>query len=113
MKKKYVILLLAILIAGCEQSSSEWGIVTLKISSIGNTTIEKFNVTSTTALSLLKYRHKVETTYGNYVKCIDDVCANKEYVWTFYVDGEKSTIGASQYIVKNGDEIEFRFNKGG
>jgi len=61
----------------------------LKIVSIGNTTTERFDVTKATALSLLGYRHGVETTYGNYVSCIDKVCANKEYKWDFYVNGKK------------------------
>lgn len=93
------------------QNNNEWGIVTLRISSIGNSTIERFNSSGTTAIELLEHRHDVKKNYGEYVECIDDVCGNKEYMWTFYVNGEKSVVGASQYNVKKEDEIEFKFDE--
>lgn len=85
------------------------GNATLIIKSIGRTTTEKFKVVDATALELLKHRHKVELTYGKYLKCIDDVCANKEYMWNWYVNERLLSLGADDYKVKDGDKIKFEF----
>jgi hypothetical protein len=111
MKKIFAIILLIIL-SGCAQSENNPGIAAVKISTIGNTTQENFIVNGTTAVELIKYRHKIETTYGNYIKCIDDVCVDKEYMWNFYINGKKGAISAFQYKVQDKDNIEWRFEKG-
>lgn len=89
------------------------GTATLTIKSIGNTTAERLRFNSVTALSLLEHKHSAETTYGKYITCIDGVCANREYVWVFNVNGEKMNMAANNYNVKDGDNISFVFiNKG-
>ena len=101
------------IVIGC--SSEEFdtkGNATLVIKTLGNTTTEKYQIKDATAHDLLKYKHDIKLTYGNYLECIDNVCANKEYIWTFYVNDAESPLGVKQYEVKRDDRIEFRFGKG-
>ena len=96
-----------------QQQSSE-GNVTLIIRSIGNTTTEKFKVVKATASELLKDKHKVDLNYGKYIRCIDGVCVNREYMWSFYLNDKLAQLGAYNYFVKDGDKIRFEFtNRGG
>ena len=113
MNKKILFLVLLLFLGCSEQIEDNHGEATLVIKSIGNTTTQKYNVNGVTAYELLDFGHEVELTYGDYLRCIDDVCANKEYVWTFYVNEAESSLGAKQYTVKRGDRIGFRFDKGG
>lgn len=94
------------------QQRSE-GAVTLTIKSIGNTTTEKFRVKGATALDVLKRTHNVALTYSNYIKCIDGVCVNKEYMWFFYINNKSGSSGADKYRLKDGDSIRFEFTRGG
>jgi hypothetical protein len=48
---------------------------------------------------------------AGYIKCIDGVCGGKEYHWTYYVNGKMMPKRASNYLVKRGEIIEFRFAK--
>lgn len=111
---KLILVILGVLIVGCSvQEGNTQGTATLVIESIGNTTTQKYEINDVTAYELLDYGHDLKVTYGDYLKCIDDVCANKEYVWTFYVNDIQSSEGVERYIVKRGDRIEFKFNNGG
>jgi hypothetical protein len=70
----------------------------------------------TTALELLKSTHTVETKefvgIGAYVTSVN---GNKETTgknfWALYVNGKQSQVGASEYIVKNGDKIEWKLEE--
>ncbi len=84
--------------------------VTLIITTLGKTSIDKFDVTGFTALEVLESTHDVETTAG-YVKCIDSVCGGKEYHWLYYVNGKTVPKSSADYQVKRSDIIEFRFGK--
>jgi hypothetical protein len=89
------------------------GEVTLIVTTLGGTSNERFDVKgSVSALRLLKENHDVETV-SSYVKCIDEVCTEKEYQWFFYVNGKRAAQSPDDYIVKRGEIIEFRFGKGG
>ena len=83
--------------------------MTLIVRSIGNTTSEKFNVVSATALDLLKYRHDVELSRNGFVKCIDEVCVKNDFTWTFYVDDEIVLSSVDKYYPKDGEIIELKF----
>ncbi len=85
--------------------------VTVIITTLGKTSTERFDVSVSTALDLLKAKHDVKTTSDYYIKCIDDVCTGSEYFWSFYVNGKMFPKSASTYQVKRGDIIEFRFGK--
>ncbi|MBW2980068.1 DUF4430 domain-containing protein [Candidatus Woesearchaeota archaeon] len=84
--------------------------VTVIITTLGKTSIERFDVTGFSALEVLESTHDVGTTSG-YIKCIDDVCGGKEYHWLYYVNGRSVPKSSDGYQVKRGDIIEFRFGK--
>lgn|SRR3989338_3712498 len=120
MKKSFALILLISLVAALilgglreskkEQQSNE-GNATLVIKSIGKTTTENFSSKDATAMDLLKYRHKLKTTIGGYIKCIDDVCVHSDYNWAFYVNNKSISLSASSYKVKDDDIIRFEFTR--
>lgn len=83
------------------------GNVTLVVESIGETTVEEFDIEGMVVLELLKSNHKVINDY--FVKCIDDLCADGKYSWLFYINGEIVPEGVQRYKVRRGDKVEFRF----
>ncbi|HEY9583963.1 MAG TPA: DUF4430 domain-containing protein [Candidatus Paceibacterota bacterium] len=46
---------------------------------------------------------------GYFVKSINGVKNSGGYYWTLYVNGQYSTLGATQYILKEGDRIEWKY----
>ena len=46
---------------------------------------------------------------GYFVKSINGVRNSGGYYWTLYVNGQYSTLGATQYILKEGDKIEWKY----
>ncbi len=75
-------------------------------------TISYQGVEGQTALALLKAGHVVESTtydFGDFVTSIDGQASDSATnFWAFYVNGTQSTVGAGDYITKNGDVIEWR-----
>jgi hypothetical protein len=68
------------------------------------------------ALTLLKQMHKVETKdfgkdLGEFVESIEGVKPGKDEFWSFYVNGKQAQVGASSYVTKKGDVIEWRLEK--
>ena len=101
------------LLVSCQKSnlSLSEGKAELVIKTIGNTTIEEFDKVGYTALEMLQINHDVKLTYGNVIKCIDNVCAQSGYWWPLYVNGKKASVGAQSYIVKNNDKVELVLSK--
>lgn len=67
-----------------------------------------------TAMDLLKSKAKVETTdssFGSFVVSINAVPNSTDHFWMFYVNGELASTGADQYQTKEGDKIEWRYEK--
>lgn len=66
------------------------------------------------ALALLKMTHKVETKdyggMGEFVESIDGIRPDGKHFWEFFVNGKSSNVGASSYILKNGDKIEWELS---
>jgi hypothetical protein len=65
------------------------------------------------AIELLKASNSVETDeypgVGEYVVAINGTKADSTTnFWSFYVNDKPSSVGASQYITKNGDMIEWK-----
>ena len=60
---------------------------------------------------MLQKEHEIKLTYGNAIKCIDNVCAESGYWWPLYVNGKKSSIGVQRYIVEDNDKIEIVLSK--
>lgn len=68
------------------------------------------------ALTLLKSLHQVETKdfgagLGEFVQSINGIKPNADQFWAFYVNGKSATVGASSYVTKKGDKIEWRMEK--
>ena len=101
------------LLVSCQKSnlSLNEGKAELVIKTIGSTEVEKFDKIGYTALEMLQTNHDVKLTYGNAIKCIDDICAQSGYWWPLDVNGKKASLGVQSYIVKNNDKIEFVLSK--
>ena len=123
MKLMFAAVLLGVLIAslsiqGQTTSSlgSESGEATLVIKTIGATKTERFKFSEGTPLGILKYNHRVETILNdNFVECIDEVCADGDYMWLFYVNNKTLNYGVKRYMLRDGDAVMFEFsnqNKG-
>jgi hypothetical protein len=65
-----------------------------------------------TALELLKAKYNIQTqnfgAAGDFVSTINGVTPDSSHFWSFYVNGVQSNVGASQYITKNTDTIEWK-----
>lgn len=63
------------------------------------------------ALELLKDKTQTQTedsSFGEYVVSINGKDGGGQKYWLFYVNGQPATVGASDYITKNNDTIEWR-----
>jgi len=64
-----------------------------------------------TAMELLKSFHTVETQdfgdLGEFVESIDGMKPDSRHYWAFYLNGEQSQVGASAYVTKPTDIIEW------
>lgn len=66
------------------------------------------------ALTLLKDANNVETqdsSYGVFVDSINSQANTNDSFWIFYVNGEMGAVAPDQYTCKDGDKIEWRFEK--
>jgi len=99
---------------GCrleKKDQSSEGEATLIIRSLGGTKTERFKFSKGTPLGILKYNHAVETMLNdNYVECIDNVCADGNYMWLFYVNNKTINYGVKRYTLKDGDVLMFEFS---
>jgi hypothetical protein len=63
------------------------------------------------ALVLLKKHAQVQTkssSIGDYVTSINGNDGGGSKYWIFYVNGQESQVGASAYVTKNSDQIEWK-----
>jgi hypothetical protein len=94
------------------KGKSSEGTATLVIKSLGGVKTERFKFSKGTPLGILKYNHRVDTFLNdNFIECIDDVCADGNYMWLFYVNNKTINYGVKKYILKDGDVIMFEFTK--
>lgn len=67
-----------------------------------------------TALDLLKERAEIqsqESSLGVFVTSINGTSNSDTQFWLFYVNGEMAPFASDQYQTKNGDKIEWRYEK--
>ena len=82
----------------------------LIVRSVGGTTIELINP-GITPLDLIMETHVTQIEQvpnGVFIKCIDNICGGEDYNWIYYLNGEEGLIGINEYLIKEGDDIEFR-----
>jgi len=138
MKKNLKILFIAsaaiFVAAGCNQnqvSSSKYQVAGNQNQSPSTTVIQTQSLTVTetvegsnlnksnyqiaegkNALDLLKSTHQVTTKeysgIGEFVESIDGIKPDNKHFWAFYVNGASSNVGASAYILKDNDKIEWK-----
>jgi len=67
-----------------------------------------------TAYDVLNATHQIQSTdygsMGKFVASIDGVAADSKHFWEFFVNGKSSNLGASSYIIKPGDVIEWKLS---
>jgi hypothetical protein len=66
------------------------------------------------ALDLLKASHRVDVksySFGDMVTGIDGISPDANHFWAMYVNGQMSQVGASQYVTKNGESIEWKLEE--
>ena len=68
-----------------------------------------------TAFDLLKADHQITAKdygsgMGELVESIDGITPDSKHFWEFYVNGKSSNVGASLYILKGGDKIEWKLS---
>lgn len=66
-----------------------------------------------TALDLLKSTSMVEVksySFGDMVIGISGKSADSKHFWELFVNGKSSNVGASAYILKDGDKIEWKLS---
>ena len=78
----------------------------IHIKTIGNSTEESINTVGMNLLDVLEQKHTIKVTFGNFLECIDEVCSNRELVWTIYVNHHAINAGIANYIIKDNDTIE-------
>jgi hypothetical protein len=67
------------------------------------------------AVDLLKADHQIDTKsysgIGEMVLSIDGVAPDSKHFWEFFVNGKSSNVGASSYVLKAGDKIEWKLSE--
>jgi hypothetical protein len=82
----------------------------LIIRSVAGTTVELIEP-GKTPLNILMEMHvtRLEQWPNELlIKCINNVCGGENYNWRYYINGESGDIGIEEYIIQEGDNIEFR-----
>ncbi|HEV8601091.1 MAG TPA: DUF4430 domain-containing protein [Patescibacteria group bacterium] len=78
-------------------------------------TITYKGVDGKNALELLQASHQVEVkhySFGDMVISIDGVMPDPNtHFWSFYVNGQLSQVGASAYVTKSSDILEWKIEK--
>ena len=67
-----------------------------------------------TAFELLDATHEVESQPSDavvFVTKIDGVGGDPDTFWLYYVNGESAMVAADQYETKDGDTVEWRYEK--
>ncbi len=66
------------------------------------------------ALDLLKAKYKVETksfgSAGEFVESINGVKPDSKHFWKFFVNGKSASVGASSYVTKSSDVLEWKID---
>jgi competence protein ComGF len=66
------------------------------------------------ALKLLERSYQVETKDTNgqsYVTTINNKTSDSSHFWSFYINSNLAPVGADQYITKDTDTIEWKYEK--
>jgi hypothetical protein len=59
----------------------------------------------------LEFKEKIYTSMGAFIEEINNIKNNGEENWIYYVNNQKANIGISNYKIKPGDIISWKFEK--
>lgn len=80
-------------------------------------TIQYQGINGKTALEILKSTHQVQSKeykgLGEFVEAIDGVVPAKNEFWSFYINSKQAQVGASAYVTKDNELIEWKLEKVG
>ena len=66
------------------------------------------------ALTLLKAKYKVETksfgSAGEFVESINGIKPDSKHFWKFFINGKSASVGASSYVTKSTDVLEWKLD---
>lgn len=68
-------------------------------------------MTTLASTTAFRFKAKHYSSMGYFIEEIDGVKNSNGAYWTLYVNGKYSPIGASDYVLKEGDNIEWKFEK--
>lgn len=101
------------LLASCQEKVNE-GKLSLNLDVLGSSETSEFYFKDSSLLDILKSKYEVETKksfFSEYIKCINDVCANDEYSWVYYLNGEPMNLGLDVYMPLDGDRVLISYKK--
>jgi len=75
----------------------------------GSTAYDLMNIASSTGA--ITFKAKNYSGIGYFFEEIYNIKNANGYYWTLYVNGEYSEVGASDYVLKDSDSIEWKFEK--
>lgn len=82
---------------------------------VPSSTVSYHGVDGKNALELLKTNYSVETKsfgdLGEYVQSINGIAPDNTHFWSMYVNGQQSQVGASVYITKSSDTIDWKLEE--
>lgn len=105
------------LIKGEEKGGGQATITTLQINGISyaDNITEKMSVYD--FMSILRTEGKINFTEQNYIgmgefiKSINDTSNSNSLVWIYYVNGVEAQVGVSNYKIKPGDVVSWKYEK--
>ena len=67
------------------------------------------------ALTLLKAKYQVETksfgSAGEFVESINGIKPDSKHFWKFFINGKSASVGASSYVTKSTDVLEWKLDE--
>lgn len=103
-----------------EQNQNQTFVIEQKINYAGLKPEETTNNQVTedqSALDLLNKTKSIEIKESSYGKLVDSIEGVKNNTdskyWLYYINGEPASVGAADYMLKQNDKIEWRFQSGG
>jgi len=100
------------LAVGCHKKADTQTTTTQNVNQSQNVTYQ--GQQGKTALDILKNKFTVQTkefSGGEFVQTISGVTPDDKHYWAFYVNGAEATVGASQYVTKDSDVIEWKLKE--
>ncbi len=59
----------------------------------------------------IKFTEKNYIGMGKFIETINDIKNNGEKNWIYYVNGKKAQVGVSNYKIKTGDIVSWKYER--